>query len=134
MVDPSDGTLKGIIDWEFANTLPLQAAEQYPGLLADKARFVKEYNEKFPDAGGELERWRAEQFKDDSHISVLHERIDAILGFERLLRNMEDCTRENFASAVNALKEVNALVGSQRVGHVYQRVIVWNVSPQVMVT
>ena len=41
LVDPSDGTLLGIIDWEFANTLPSQAVEHYPGFLADRADFVE---------------------------------------------------------------------------------------------
>jgi aminoglycoside phosphotransferase (APT) family kinase protein len=114
MVDPDTGALTGIIDWEFANTLPLQAVEHYPGFLAEKDAFVESYEDEFDDAGAELEEWRAyyaKQFQDDPEISAFHDHIDAIIAFEYLLRNIDERTVENVAAAVKALKSANALVG-----------------------
>lgn len=114
MVDPDKGTLTGIIDWEFANTLPLQAAEHYPGFLAEKDGFVEAYKEVYEDAEAELEDWRghyAKQFRDDQEISAFHDRIDAIIDFENLLRNLDDRTVENVSAAVKALISTNSLVG-----------------------
>jgi RIO-like serine/threonine protein kinase len=39
MVDPTDGSITGLIDWEFANTLSPQAVEHYPGFLCDREYF-----------------------------------------------------------------------------------------------
>jgi hypothetical protein len=114
MVCPTSGKLMGIIDWEFANTLPLQAAEQYPGFLAEKDAFVEEYKEVFEDAGSEFNDWQdhyAKQFQDDPEISALHDRIDVILSFEFLLRNIDERTIDNVSAIFKALKTANALVG-----------------------
>jgi hypothetical protein len=47
MVDPDKGTLTGIIDWEFAITLPLQTAEHYPASSLRKVaswKLTKKYS------------------------------------------------------------------------------------------
>lgn len=82
MVDPSDGAFTGIIDWEFANTLPPQAAEQYPTFLVDGDGFVKRYS-RFDNPSAELDEWRAHyanQFDDEETVN-LHNRIDTIIEF-----------------------------------------------------
>src|SRR5436190_11332492 len=68
LIDPSDGHVTGIIDWEFANALPPQAVEHYPSFLSEKRRFIKRYGKTFVDAEGIWNDWRvhyAKQFEDD---------------------------------------------------------------------
>jgi hypothetical protein len=112
LVDPSDGTLLGIIDWEFANTLPPQAVEHYPSFLGNRAEFVKHYERFFDDPTAELEDWRAhynKQFIDEPTISVFNDRIDLISNFEHLLRYPNERTLRKIADALEALQSVNAL-------------------------
>jgi hypothetical protein len=108
MVDPTDGTVTGIIDWEFANTLPPQAAEHYPAFLASRENFSKTYNDFFDDF--EFDMWRthyAKQF-DDVETLNYHERIDTIIQFEYLLRHVNDCSFQRISEVVNSLKAANA--------------------------
>ncbi len=112
LVDPSDGTLLGIIDWEFANTLPPQAVEHYPVFLADRQRFVKRFNDIFEDADAELNDWRqhyAKHFLDDPETSNFNSRIDSIFAFEYLLRHPNDRPLHKIIEAIEALKGSHSL-------------------------
>ena len=112
LVDPLDGTLLGIIDWEFANTLPPQSVEHYPKFLVEKDSFMDNCRHLFDDASTQLADWRlhyAKQFIDDPETSKLNDRIDAIIAFEYLLRHPNDRPLHKIAEAMNALKSANAL-------------------------
>ena len=122
MVDPETGRLTGIIDWEFAATLPLQAAEHFPKFLRDEEEFVQFYQDDDVDKDddtesrlrGKFREWKTyyiQQFRDDPEISTLHDRIDAIIAFERLLREPEKRTFELLAATVKSLEKANALNG-----------------------
>ena len=112
LVDPSTGDLLGVIDWEFANTLPSQAVEHYPVFLADRARFVNRFEEFYDDPNAEFDAWRThytKQFTDHPETSEFNSRIDAIYDFENLLRYPNERTLSKIANALEALQAVNAL-------------------------
>jgi hypothetical protein len=111
MVDPTNGTITGIIDWEFANTLPPQAVEHYPGFLIDREWFVDMYSDTFDNPNAEFDDWRAYYAKqfDDPETVQFNSRIDAIAGFEYLIRHLNERPFAKIAEAVNALKTANAL-------------------------
>jgi Phosphotransferase enzyme family len=112
MVNPLDGTATGIIDWEFANTLPPQAVEHYPAFLATgRERFVEAFHDCLADPSSELDEWRSlyAQHFDDAETVSFHSRIDTIIQFEYLLRHINDCPLERISEVVNALKVANAL-------------------------
>jgi hypothetical protein len=111
MVDPSDGTVTGIIDWEFANALPPQAVEHYPSFMVNRDQFVKNYSSIFDDPSAELDNWRshyAKQF-DDPETVEFNNRIDVIILFEHLLRHLNDRPLMKIMQAVQALQAANAL-------------------------
>ena len=112
LVDPSDGTLLGIIDWEFANILPPQSIEHYPKFLAERENFVEDGARCFEDVNAELADWRAhygKQFIDTLETSKLNDRIEEIISFEYLLRHPNDRPLDKIAEAMHALKLANAL-------------------------
>lgn len=115
MVDPSDGTLTGIIDSEFANILPLQAGEHYPGFLADQDRFLKRFGDDSDTTSRRFAKWGehyARLFQDDlAEVEEFNGRIEAIILFEYLLRHFKDCLKEEIEEAFRALKESGALQG-----------------------
>jgi len=114
MVDPSDGTLTGIIDWEFANTLPAQSVEHYPSFLANKERFRRRFCIESEEFAERFEGWRkyyAEQFLDDEETAKYNSRIDVIFMFERLLRDFNDRPKEEIVEVFTALKNSGALNG-----------------------
>jgi len=111
LVNPDDGTLSGIIDWEFANVLPPQAAEQYPLFLAHKSDFVDFFDDMFEDPAIELENLKAHyaaQF-DDAETIEFNNRIDAIIKFEHLLHFADERTIENIDEVMNELRMANGL-------------------------
>jgi aminoglycoside phosphotransferase (APT) family kinase protein len=111
IVDPTDGTQTGIIDWEFANTLPPQAVEHYPTFLTSREKIAKTYHKSFDDIDVEFDMWRAHYAKQFDDVETLnyHERIDTIIQFEYLLHNGNDCSFERISEVVNSLKAANAL-------------------------
>jgi hypothetical protein len=112
MVDPSDGTLLGIIDWEFANTLPPQTVEQYPGFLAEREQFVAQHHMLFDDASAELDIWRGfynEQFEDEE-TRMFNSGILDMLNFEYLLRHPNDHPIPRILDAVESVVAEKALV------------------------
>jgi aminoglycoside phosphotransferase (APT) family kinase protein len=112
LVHPSDGTLLGIIDWEFANTLPPQSVEHYPIFLADRSCFLERFEDFLEDANSEFDNWRAhyaKQFLDDPETSSFNARIDAISAFESLLRHPNERPIHKIIETMKALKAANAL-------------------------
>lgn len=111
LVNPDDGTLSGIIDWEFANALPPQAAEQYPLFLADKSDFIDFFDDMFEDPAIELENLKAHyaaQF-DDAETIEFNNRIDAIIKFEHLLHVADERTIESIDEVMNELRMADGL-------------------------
>jgi hypothetical protein len=112
MVDPSDGTLLGINDWEFANTLPPQTVEQYPGFLAEREQFVTQHHMLFDDASAELDIWRGfynEQFEDEE-TRMFNSGILDMLNFEYLLRHPNDRPIPRILDAVESVVAEKAVV------------------------
>lgn len=112
LVDPDDGTLLGVIDWEFANALPPQSAEHYPLFLADKSDFVEYFENIFEDPAAELENLRthyAAQFHD-AETSEFNGRIDTILSFENLLHSPNERTIEGIVEVMDRLRTTNAFI------------------------
>lgn len=112
LVDPSTGNLLGVIDWEFANSLPPQAVEHYPGFLANRDLFVQRYEGFYQSPSTELDAWRAhydKQFADLPETVEFNKRIDAIFNFEHLLRYPNERTLDKIADALEALQSANAL-------------------------
>ena len=112
LVDPSTGDLLGVIDWEFANSLPPQAVEHYPVFLVDRTRFVERYEGFYPDPNAEFDAWRAhynKQFGDLPETFEFNKRIDAIFNFEQLLRYPNERSLTKIANALEALQSTNAL-------------------------
>jgi Phosphotransferase enzyme family len=107
----SDGTVTGVIDWEYANTLPPQVVEHYPVFLAKRKEFVENFKDKFDDPNQELDIWRAhyaKQFNDPETVAF-HDRIDTIISFENLLRNIDQRSVAKICEVVKALDAANAL-------------------------
>jgi hypothetical protein len=93
-----NGSITGIIDWEFASTLPFRAAEHYPKLLSSEKNFVKYTNGVFSDPQAEFYEWRrfyAEQFIGDAKMEDYLDNIDAITAFENILRDNSKATMKN---------------------------------------
>jgi hypothetical protein len=112
MVSPSDGTLLGIIDWEFANTLPPQTVEQYPGFLAEREQFVAQHHMLFDDASAELDGWREfynEQFEDEE-TRIFNSGIVDMFNFEYFLRHPNDRPIPRVLDAVESVVAEKALV------------------------
>ena len=110
IVDPSDGTVTGVIDWEFANTLPLQAREHYPLFLTERRIFKSCVGKDPKNADAQLDEYRAhyaKQFEDDPQMSEYLSRIDAVHYFESILRCEEDLTAETLVKAIDGLEAVN---------------------------
>jgi Phosphotransferase enzyme family len=92
------GSITGIIDWDFASTLPLQSAEHYPLLLADKEKFVSITEDISSDPLAELQDWRdfyAKQFEGDSVMEEYLQNIDKTIAFENILRDNNEGTLDN---------------------------------------
>jgi hypothetical protein len=80
MID-TDGSITGIIDWEFASTLPPRDGEHYPKLLANKNKFVRLLEGSCDDPMAELEEMRefyAAQFTGDSEMEWYMDNVKAI--------------------------------------------------------
>jgi aminoglycoside phosphotransferase (APT) family kinase protein len=87
MVD-EDGSITGIIDWEFASTLPPRDGEHYPKLLANVNKFVRLLDAFYDDPIVELQEMRefyATQFIGDAEMEWYIDNIWSILEFQALL-------------------------------------------------
>jgi hypothetical protein len=108
-VDPNDGHLLGITDWEFANLLPFQAKEHYPSFLADQGgEWQEECRNIYPDGNAEFQAWRAyyaKQLEKDAELSWLNARIDAIIRFENMMMDWDRHTLEEVRAVFKLLKE-----------------------------
>jgi hypothetical protein len=107
IVNPQTGSITGIIDWEFASTLPFRAAEHYPLLLAQKEEFVEHLQDVYDDPLAELIDWRrfyASQFSGDSAMGDYLNNIDAIVAFENILRDNDSATLENLVETCKFLE------------------------------
>ena len=108
-VDPNDGHLLGITDWEFANLLPFQAKEHYPSFLVDKdGEWQEECRNIYPDGNAEFQAWRtyyAKQFEKDTELSWLNARIDAIVRFENMMMDWDRHTLEELRAVFKLLEE-----------------------------
>jgi len=56
-LDPQTGFITGIIDWEFACTMPPQATEHFP-LFLEKQNFTEKFEDFYEDPEAELKEWR----------------------------------------------------------------------------
>jgi Phosphotransferase enzyme family len=104
----TQGNITGIIDWEFASTLPSQAAEHYPQFLANDLGFIHQTSDIYPDAVVELRHWQdfyAQQWAGDAEMQEYFANIDAIIEFEELLR---DAGLANIQNVVENLKLVDS--------------------------
>ena len=107
-----NGSITGIIDWEFANTLPFRAAEHYPLLLSLKDEFVELLKDVYENPLAELETWRriyAEQFVGDSPMIEYLNNIDEIIAFESILRDNDKATLNNLVTVFRFLQTPGAL-------------------------
>lgn len=107
-----DGSIAGIIDWEFAVTLPLRAAEHYPLILADKSRFQERYEDVFDDPLAELQEWRnfyAKEFQGMTEMEDYLKDIDMILAFEDMIRDHEKVTTENMVEVHKLIDSIATL-------------------------
>lgn len=107
-----NGSITGIIDWEFANTLPFQAVEHYPLFLADKEHFVGLMEDLCDDPLAELEEWRAiyaKEFKGDANMEEYLENIDVRIAFEKILHDYEEATLENLVENFKLLESAAVL-------------------------
>jgi hypothetical protein len=108
-VDPKDGHLLGITNWEFANLLPFQAKEHYPSFLADEdGEWQEECRNIYPDGKAEFQAWRtyyAKQLEKDAELSWLNARIDAIVRFENMMMNWDRHTLEELRAVFKLLEE-----------------------------
>lgn len=111
LVDPATGSITGIIDWEFACTLPSQASEQFP-LLLHKASFMSEFASLYDDPEAELQAWRefyAKQFEGDEAMQEYFRNIDAAIAFEDILKDNGLATLENLVENCKFLESAETL-------------------------
>jgi Phosphotransferase enzyme family len=104
----TQGNITGIIDWEFASTLPLQASEHYPSFLANELGFIDQTSHIYPDAAAEINYWQAfyaQQWEGDVQMQEYFAKICTIIDFEDLLR---DAKEANIQNVVENLKFVNS--------------------------
>jgi Phosphotransferase enzyme family len=106
------GSITGIVDWEFASTLPFQAVEHYPLFLADKEKFVDLMENIYEDPLAELQEWReiyAKEFAGDTDMEKYLENIDARIAFEKILHDHEEVTIENLVENCKFLESASTL-------------------------
>src|SRR5205085_5235795 len=111
-----NGNLTGIIDWEFASTLPPRAAEHYPKLLSNESIFTKYTKDVFSDPQSEFREWRqiyAEQFIGDPETENYLEHIDSTLAFENILRDNRKATMQ---SLVETCKFIDSATTFKNIG------------------
>jgi serine/threonine protein kinase len=107
-----NGSITGIIDWEFAGTLPLQSADHYPLLLADKQKFTEITEDIYSDPLAELQDWRdfyAKQFVGDSAMVEYLENIETIVAFESTLRDHKEATLDSLVDKFKFLNSKSTL-------------------------
>jgi hypothetical protein len=88
LVDHTNGSITGLIDWQCAGTYPSESADNYP-LLLNKDIFVGEFKDIYQNPLSELEEWRsvyAEQFKGDKEMEEFLCNVDERIKFEDTLR------------------------------------------------
>jgi len=92
--------------------LPLRAADHYPKLLADKDGFKKTFENDYEDPLVELEDWReyyAKQFGGNSELEDYLRNIDAIVAFERMIRDPNALTMDNLIQVHKFLGSTDVL-------------------------
>jgi hypothetical protein len=110
-VDPQTGSITGIIDWEFACTVPTQATEHFP-LFLHKKFFMDHFNDVYDDPEAELKEWRAlyaKQFEGDTEMEEYLQHIDAAIAFEDMLKDHELATVENLVEKCKFLESAETL-------------------------
>ena len=111
LVDPKTGSITGIIDWEFACTVPFQAAEHFPVLLQRDA-FMDDFDGIYDDPETEFNEWRAfyaEQFEADPAMEEYLQNIDVAIVFEDILKESALITVENLVERCKSLISAEAL-------------------------
>jgi serine/threonine protein kinase len=111
-----NGDLTGIIDWEFASTLPPRAADHYPKLLSNESVFTQYTKDVFSDPQSEFREWRqiyAEEFLGDPEMENYLEHIDSILAFEDILRDNRKATMQ---SLVETCKFIDSATTFKNIG------------------
>jgi hypothetical protein len=111
MVDDK-GNITGIIDWEFASTLPARAAEHYPEFLSDEERFVYLFEDFYSDPRAELRGWRefyAKQFQGDFAMEEYLENISATIAFEEILRDRDFVTVDHLVEKFKFLESASTV-------------------------
>lgn len=111
MVD-EEGSITGIIDWEFASTLPLQAAEHYPLFFTDEEKFIDIMGGIYDDPRSELRDWKefyAKQFDGDSAMEDYFKNINSTIAFEKVLRDNSEATIENLVEKFKFLESASTL-------------------------
>jgi Phosphotransferase enzyme family len=112
----AQGKITGIIDWEFASTLPPQAPEHYPSFLANDLGFIDQTSHIYPDAAAELRHWQqfyAQQWEGDAEMQEYFGNISAIVGFEELLRDSEKANVQNVVEKLKLVDSVATLENLQ---------------------
>ena len=110
-VDPQTGSITGIIDWEFACTVPTQATEHFP-LFLHKGFFINYFDDVYDDTEAELKEWRAfyaKQFEGDTEMGEYLQHIDAAIAFEDMLKDHELGTVENLVEKCKFLESAESL-------------------------
>jgi Ser/Thr protein kinase RdoA (MazF antagonist) len=111
LIDPETGLITGIIDWEFACTVPSQAMEHFPVLLR-KDVFLNQFENVYDDPEAELNEWRAfyaKQFEGDLEMEQYLQNIDAAIAFEDILKDGELATIENLVEECKFLESAETL-------------------------
>jgi len=89
LVNPKDGQLIGVLDWEFANTIPLQAKEQYPCFLGTMTSVWEKCGKVYDDGDAEYKHGGPTIPNTLSTIMKwLNDRIDAVSRFGVFTRLM----------------------------------------------
>jgi hypothetical protein len=110
-VDPQTGSITGIIDWEFACTVPTQATEHFP-LFLQKEFFINHFDKFYDDPEAELKEWRAfytKQFEGDTEMEEYLQHIDAAIAFEDMLKDHELATVANLVEKCKFLESAETL-------------------------
>jgi hypothetical protein len=111
LVNPEDGTLSGLVDWEFSGTLPAQASEHYPAFLTSRDSIVYLFERAYGDGERMLAKWRQRynsHFSDEDSKKWLNDRIDAICGFEDGLMGPDDGQYHMWEDFERVIKELEA--------------------------
>jgi hypothetical protein len=88
LIDPTNGQVNGIIDWDSSATLPSEAHEHYP-LLLQKECFENDFSDVFDDPFSELQQWRetyASEYDGDECMQKYFRNIDKTTLLEEILR------------------------------------------------